>query len=229
MAVSYRITQAGMKRAPPFRPSHPVITTTFIVTPALAMPPNRLDAHPATDHVPHIVSVSLDARHGFTKWPVPMITLVAGQGVSGDAHAGITVQHRSRVAANPHQPNLRQVHLIHAELLDELRAAGFRVDPGTLGENVTTRGLDVLALPQGTRLTLGKAAVIEITGLRNPCRQLDGYQRGLTAAVLDRDAQGELVRKCGVMAIVIKGGEVFEDDVIKVKLPRPPHLPLKPV
>jgi len=195
----------------------------------LTMPLNQPEANPASDRLPHIVSVSLDARHGFTKWPVPMITLLAGQGVSGDAHAGITVQHRSRVAANPHQPNLRQVHLIHAELLDELRAAGFRVDPGTLGENVTTRGLDVLALPQGTRLTLGKSAVIEITGLRDPCRQLDGYQRGLTAAVLDHDANGELIRKCGVMAIVIKGGDVFEDDLIKVKLPRPPHQPLKPV
>ena len=176
-----------------------------------------------------IASVNLDSRHQFTKWPAPAITLIAGVGVEGDAHAGVTVQHRSRVAVDPSQPNLRQVHLLHAELIEELREGGFRVDPGTLGENITTQGLDILDLPTGTRLTLGRTAVIEITGLRNPCRQLDKHQQGLTAAVLDRTESGALIRRCGVMAIVIKGGTVNEGDAIKVKLPPEPHRPLVPV
>jgi len=178
---------------------------------------------------PRIVSVSRDARHGFSKGPVPLITLVAGQGVEGDAHAGVTVQHRSRVAVDPSQPNLRQVHLLHAELIDELRGKGFRVDPGTLGENITTRGLDLLGLPRGTRLKLGRKAEIEITGLRNPCKQLDKFQHGLTAAVLDRAPDGSLIRRCGIMAIVVKGGDVHEQDPIKVVLPRAPHVALEPV
>lgn len=180
-------------------------------------------------HPARIVAVHRDGRHAFSKWPEPVITLVAGHGVQGDAHYGTTVQHRSRVAVNPAQPNLRQVHLLHAEMIDALRAEGFRVDPGTLGENITTRGLDILALPQGTRLRLGRQAVIEITGLRNPCRQLDRFQQGLTQALLDKDADGALVRKAGVMAIVVKGGDVHEDDSIKVTLPSGAHKPLMPV
>jgi len=176
-----------------------------------------------------VVSVSLHARHQLSKWPVPVIQLVKGVGVQDDAHAGITVQHRSRVKADPSQPNLRQVHLIHAELLDALRAQGFRADPGMLGENVTTRGLDLLSLPRGTRLRLGRQAVVELTGLRNPCGQLDAFQPGLMAAVLDRDANGQRIRKCGVMAIVVKGGAVSEDDVISVTMPRGVPVPLTPV
>lgn len=155
--------------------------------------------------------------------------LVAGLGVHGDAHAGITVRHRSRVARDPSQPNLRQVHLLHAELFDELITADFAVWPGELGENITTRGLDLLALPAGTRLLLGAQAVVELTGLRNPCSQLDRFQRGLMAAVLDRDAQGRLVRKAGAMGIVVTGGEVRAGDAIEVRLPPPPHSPLEPV
>jgi MOSC domain-containing protein YiiM len=157
------------------------------------------------------------------------ITLLAGLGVEGDAHAGVTVKHRSRVAADPSRPNLRQVHLIHAELHDALASAGFTVAPGQMGENVTTRGLDLLALPTGTRLHLGESAVVEVTGLRNPCTQLDGIQPGLMAATLDRDAEGGLVRKAGVMAIVLTGGDVRPGDTIRIELPPEPHRPLAPV
>jgi MOSC domain-containing protein YiiM len=157
------------------------------------------------------------------------ITLVPGLGVDGDAHLGETVQHRSRVRRDPTQPNLRQVHLIHSELHDELRERGFEVAPGQMGENVTTRGIDLLALPTGTRLRLGDSALIEITGLRNPCKQLNGIQDGLMAATLDQDADGELVRKAGVMAIVLSGGEVRPGDPIAAELPAAPHAPLEAV
>ena len=151
------------------------------------------------------------------------IRLLADVGVEDDAHRGATVKHRSRVARDPSQPNLRQVHLIHAELHDELSEAGFRVAAGQMGENITTRGIDLLELPRGTRLTLGEAAVVEITGLRNPCRQLDGLEPGLMAAVLDRDPDGGLVRKAGVMSIVLAGGEVKSGDSISIELPSRPH------
>jgi MOSC domain-containing protein YiiM len=176
-----------------------------------------------------VTTVSRSAGHTFSKAAQPAVRLVAGLGVEGDAHAGVTVKHRSRVARDPSQPNLRQVHLIHGELHDELRAAGFTVGPGDLGENVTTRGLDLLALPTGTRLRLGDAAVVELTGLRNPCVQLDRFQPGLTAAVLDRDAEGELIRKAGVMAVVLTGGEVRPGDGIRVELPEGPHQTLRVV
>jgi MOSC domain-containing protein YiiM len=157
------------------------------------------------------------------------IRLLAGLGVEGDAHAGATVKHRSRVARDPGQPNLRQVHLIHGELHDELRAGGFDLSAGVMGENVTTRGVDLLALPAGARLYLGVEAVVEVTGLRNPCEQLDGIQAGLMKAVLDRDSEGNLVRKAGIMGIVVRGGEVRPGDPIRVELPPPPHTPLAPV
>lgn len=176
-----------------------------------------------------IVAVSLSPVHGFSKSPQLQISLRAGFGVEGDAHAGEKVKHRSRVRANPDQPNLRQVHLIHTELFDELAAKGFPITPGTIGENIATRGLDLLALPQGTRLHLGASAIVEITGLRNPCLQLDTYQQGLTQAVLDRDAAGELVRKAGIMGIVITGGAVQAGDAIGVTLPPEPHRRLAPV
>lgn len=169
-----------------------------------------------------VTSVSRSAGHTFSKTPAPAVRLLAGLGVEGDAHRGVTVKHRSRVARDPSQPNLRQVHLIHGELHDELRAAGFTVGPGDLGENVTTRGLDLLALPTATRLRLGAEAVVEVTGLRNPCVQLDRFQQGLTAAVLDRDTEGRLVRKAGVMAVVVAGGEVRPGDGIGVELPEGP-------
>ena len=156
------------------------------------------------------------------------VQLVEGLGIEGDAHAGVTVKHRSRAAKDPTLPNLRQVHLIHAELFDELGTRGFAVAPGQMGENITTAGIDLLSLPRGTRLGLGASAVIEITGLRNPCTQIDGIQPGLMEAVLERRSTG-LVRKSGIMAIVITSGEVKAGDLITVQLPAPPHEPLKPV
>ena len=171
----------------------------------------------------HVVAVSRDGRHRFSKRATGAIRLIAGLGVEGDAHAGITVRHRSRIAKDPAAPNLRQVHLIHAELLDDLAAKGFAVSPGQLGENITTRGIDLLGLSQGTRLRLGEAAVLEITGLRNPCRQLDRFAPGLAAAVLDRAGDGSLIRKAGVMAIVIGGGEVGSGDTIAAIHRPDPH------
>jgi MOSC domain-containing protein YiiM len=176
-----------------------------------------------------VVGVARSARHAFSKDAEPAITLVEGLGVEGDAHAGTTVQHRSRVRRDPTQPNLRQVHLIPVEVLEDAAAAGFAVPPGAMGENVTTRGVDLLGLPTGTRLRLGAAAVVEITGLRNPCVQLDGFAPGLMRAVLDRDEEGNLVRKAGVMAVVLAGGDVRPGDPIAVDLPPPPHSPLAPV
>jgi MOSC domain-containing protein YiiM len=176
-----------------------------------------------------VIAVSISETHSFSKPNQKSIVLLAGLGVEGDTHAGEKVQHRSRVAKDPNQPNLRQVHLIHAELHDELRAAGFDVSAGQMGENVTTRGLDLLGLPTGTKLHLGSDAVVEVTGLRNPCYQLDDFQQGLMKAVLDRDAEGNLIRKAGVMGLVLNGGEVRVNDLIRVELPAGPHEPLKPV
>ncbi len=176
-----------------------------------------------------MIAVCRDAGHAFSKRRCDEIRLVQGRGIEGDAHFGRTVQHRSRVARDPTQPNLRQVHLLHAELHDELTAAGFDVGPGDLGENVTTRGVDLLSLPAGTRLHLGATAVVEVTGLRNPCSQLDGIRAGLMAATLDRDEHGGLVRKAGVMAIALTGGEVRACDPIRVEPPSEPHRALEPV
>ncbi len=176
-----------------------------------------------------IAAVSRSAGHTFSKPNEAVIRLVAGLGVEGDAHLGVTVKHRSRVARDPTSPNLRQVHLIHAELHDELAGKGFAVAAGDMGENVTTRGIDLLALPTGTRLKLGAEAVIEITGLRNPCHQLNGFAPGLMEATLDRAADGSLIRKAGVMAIVLTGGEIRPGDPIVAMLPAEPFQPLVPV
>jgi MOSC domain len=176
-----------------------------------------------------VVAVALDARHDFSKSSAEVITLRAGRGVEGDAHFGVTVQHRSRVRRDPSAPNLRQVHLLQVELLEELVDQGFDVAPGAVGENVTTRGVDLLALATGTRLLIGPQAVVEVTGLRNPCVQLDRYQRGLQRAVLDRDEAGNLVRKAGVMAVVLSDGAVRAGDAITVEPPTGPAGPLEPV
>jgi MOSC domain-containing protein YiiM len=176
-----------------------------------------------------VVAVHRSPTHTMSKTSEPEITLVRGIGVEGDAHAGTTVKHRSRVARDPSQPNLRQVHLIHGELHDELAAKGFAVAAGQMGENVTVRGVDLLGLSQGTLLGLGEDAVVEVTGLRNPCVQLEGIQDGLMAAVLDRDADGGLVRKAGVMGVVVTGGVVRPGDPITVTPPDGEHTPLVPV
>jgi MOSC domain-containing protein YiiM len=176
-----------------------------------------------------VTAVFRSATHTMRKNLEPSIRLLAGLGIEGDAHMGVTVKHRSRVAADPTQPNLRQVHLIHSELHDQLRARGFRVVAGEMGENITTRGLDLLALPVGTRLQIGPEAILEITGLRNPCTQLDGLEPGLMQAVLDRDADGNLIRKAGIMGVVIAGGLVQSGDAIQVELPPVPHRALERV
>ncbi len=178
---------------------------------------------------PRVVAVNQGALHTFSKAATSHINLIAGHGVEGDAHGGVTVKHRSRVARDPTQPNLRQVHLMHAELFDELAAKGFSVVPGDLGENITTSGVALLALTSGTRLQLGELAVVELTGLRNPCTQLDNFQPGLMAATLDRSPQGDLVRKAGVMGVVVCGGVVRPGDAIGIILPSSPRRDLEPV
>ena len=169
-----------------------------------------------------VIAVARSGTHTFSKPAMSGIRLLAGLGVEGDAHLGETVKHRSRVARDPTQPNLRQVHLIHAELFDELRSAGFAIGVGQMGENVTTAGLDLLALPTGTRLRLGSDAVVEVTGLRNPCAQLDRLRTGLMKATLDRDAQGKLIRKAGIMTVVRSGGTIRPGDAIVIDLPDGP-------
>ncbi len=177
-----------------------------------------------------VVAVCRSATHTMAKPNQQRILLLAGLGVEGDAHAGVTVKHRSRVAIDPSQPNLRQVHVIHAELHAELGEAGFRVSPGEMGENITTRGVDLLGLPTGARLHFGDGAIVEVTGLRNPCGQLNGIARGLMAAVIDRDEQGNVVRrKAGVCGIVVAGGEIRPGDGVRVELPAEPHRALAPV
>ncbi|MFF0754288.1 MOSC domain-containing protein [Streptomyces sp. NPDC004267] len=176
-----------------------------------------------------VTTVSSNGVYSFTKPNRASITLLAGLGVEGDVHAGVTVKHRSRVAKDPTVPNLRQVHLIHGELFDEVAGAGFEVAPGALGENVTTRGIDLLGLPTGTRLHLGDEAVVEVTGLRNPCAQIDNYRHGLLKQVLGRDEDGRIVRKAGIMSVVLTGGEVRPGDAIRVELPAQPHRPLEMV
>jgi len=177
-------------------------------------------------HSAHVVAVSISVTHTMAKVEQASIRLLEGLGVEGDAHAGTTVKHRSRVRQDPSQPNLRQVHLIQAELHDELLTRGFELAPGQMGENVTTRGIDLLALPKGAMLHIGDDAIVEVTGLRNPCTQLDGLYPGLMNAVLDRDANGDLVRKAGIMGIVVKGGEVLVGDGIRAHLPPLPHMRL---
>ena len=177
----------------------------------------------------HVVAVSLRQGHHFSKTNASRIRLIQGIGIDGDGHAGATVQHRSHETRDPQRPNLRQVHLVHSELFDELRTKGFNIAPGEIGENITTSGIDLLALPAATRLAIGETAIIEITGLRNPCWQLDRFQEGLKAATLDRTDKGDLVRKAGIMGIVIEGGDIQPGATIRIVLPSLPHRPLEVV
>jgi MOSC domain-containing protein YiiM len=174
-----------------------------------------------------VAAVSRSGVHNFSKKNEESIRLVENYGVEGDAHAGATVKHRSRLSFKPAPPNLRQVHLIHGELHDELRAQGFEVKSGELGENITTRGLDLLSLPTGTLLRLGDTAVVEVKGLRNPCSQIEKFQKGLLAAVLEKRKGQEVLRKTGVMGVVKAGGDVRPGDTIRVELPAEPHRPLE--
>jgi MOSC domain-containing protein YiiM len=175
-----------------------------------------------------IIALSKSSTHTMRKFNENSLNLLTGLGVEDDAHNGVTVKHRSRVAQDPTQPNLRQIHLIHSELHDELKAKGFNVAYGQMGENITTRGIDLLDLPRGTLLKIGDA-VIEITGLRNPCAQLNGIQDGLMHAVLGRDEQNNLIRKAGIMGIVLNGGTIKVQDSIHVELPSAPFIPLERV
>jgi MOSC domain-containing protein YiiM len=181
------------------------------------------------DGHPYVVEVSMDTAHRFSKPVVDHLVLIEGWGVEGDAHAGTTVQHRSRVARDPSQPNLRQVHLLHAELFDEVAEAGFRVAPGQMGENVTTRGVDLLGLPTDTLLYLGAEACVRVTGLRNPCQQINGFEPGLLREVLGRAEDGSIERKGGVMAVVVSGGVVRRGDRIRIEAPSGERIPLSPV
>ncbi|GHI83900.1 MOSC domain-containing protein [Streptomyces xanthophaeus] len=183
----------------------------------------------STAQAAQVAAVSSNGVYSFTKPTRESITLLAGLGVEGDVHAGVTVKHRSRVAQDPTQPNLRQVHLIHRELFEEVADAGFSVEPGQLGENVTTEGIDLLGLPTGTLLRFGEEALVEVTGLRNPCLQIDAFQHGLLKQVVSRDEAGELIRKAGIMGVVREGGTIRPGDPITVTLPPTPHVPLERV
>ncbi len=179
--------------------------------------------------IPKIIALSKSPTHTMSKTNHESIYLIEGEGVDGDAHRGKSVKHRSRVAADPTQPNLRQVHLIHSELFEELHQKGFKITPGMMGENVTTKGIDLLALPRGTKLVLGSESIIEVTGLRNPCHQLNGLQEGLLNAVLDKDEAGNLIRKAGIMGIVLQSGTLKKGDKIQIQLPSKPYQKLERV
>jgi len=176
-----------------------------------------------------VVAVSRAAHHRFSKAGQLAIRLKAGLGIEGDAHAGHTVQHVWQRRRQPQAPNLRQVHLFPLEMLEDLRRRGFAVGPGDLGENVTTCGIDLIALPARSRLVFVGGAAVEVTGLRDPCRQLDRFAPGLMQALLDRAGDGTVLRKAGIMAIVIAGGDIRPGDAITVQPPDGPHEPLRPV
>jgi MOSC domain-containing protein YiiM len=178
---------------------------------------------------PRVVAVCADSRHRFQKPAVLAIELMEGLGVAGDAHVGTTVQHLYDKRRHPERANLRQVHLIASELFAELAGVGFSIHPGDLGENITTAGVDLTALPLGTRIRLGNEAEIELTGLRNPCRQIDEFQPGLVQAAKDRAENGAVILRAAVMAVVVRSGQVLGGDRISIQLPKEPHLPLQPV
>jgi hypothetical protein len=183
---------------------------------------------PSTLSQPRVIAVAKSAKHEFSKQACASIHVAEGQGVDGDCHSGVTVKHRSRVAVDPTQPNLRQVHLMQAELFDELRSHGFNIAPSNLGENITTRGVDLLGLPQGTILKIGAQAKVQVTGLRNPCSQIENFRTGLLQhCVIKTDDQ--VIRKTGVMAIVLASGDVQQDDKIEIELPPLPHKALERV
>ena len=176
-----------------------------------------------------VIAVAKDGAHRFSKKLMSEICIVEGMGVAGDAHLGETVKHRSRVATNPSAPNLRQVHLIHSELFSEVRKRGFVVGAADLGENITTTGIDLLALPKGTILKIGQTVELEVTGLRNPCKQINEFQAGLLSAVLMKEANGNVIRKTGVMAVAKVGGLVKASDPIQLSYPMKPYFPLERV
>jgi MOSC domain-containing protein YiiM len=170
----------------------------------------------------YVIAVAQDGIHRFSKTIAPEIRLLDGLGVEGDAHCGALVKHRSRVRVDPTQPNLRQVHLFQSELFQEFARKGFPVAPADLGENITTRGIDLLSLPCDTVLHIGETAKVKITGFRNPCAQIDIFLPGLLSAVLVRKPK-ELIRQTGVMGVVVEGGIVRAKDAIIAHFPAGPH------
>ena len=173
-----------------------------------------------------VIAVASDKEHNFSKVTKPVITLIAGFGVEGDAHAGKTVQHLWDKERTPDAPNLRQVHLVHEEIFTELAEQGFNVSPGDIGENIVTRGIDLLKFPLGTLLEFESGAVVELTGLRDPCRKINKIQDGLIHKFVYKNDEGKRSVKSGVMSIVLKGGEIRPKDSITVILPDSPHEPL---
>ena len=173
-----------------------------------------------------VIAVSRKATHKFSKNNQLAIDLVAGFGVSGDAHYGQTVQHRYDKKKDPNRPNLRQVHLIQSELFDWVANKGYAIAPGDLGENITTRGIDLLALPLGTRLKLGESAIVELTGLRHPCKLINSLGQNLMDVMKDSTPKGEMRPKAGVMSVVIESGKIMPDDEVVVFLPNGPFVPL---
>lgn len=187
-------------------------------------------SHPVSGPLPgRVVAVHRSADHTFAKSVSDEISILPGLGVEGDAHCGPRVKHRSRVAANPDQPNLRQVHLMSSEIFDEVGEAGFTVQPGDLGENITTEGIDLIGLPTGTLLRIGERALVSLTGLRNPCGQINGHEDGLLKAMVGNDENGNTVRKAGVMSVVMLGGTIRPGDEIVIALPPEPHVPMERV
>jgi MOSC domain-containing protein YiiM len=179
---------------------------------------------------PTIVALSRSRKHGFSKQPQPLLRLIAGEGIEGDAHCGTTTQHLYLKRKDPTQPNLAQVHLFAAEMLDELATKGYTLRPGDIGENVLTRGLDLLSLPRATRLHLGPECIVEVTGLRTPCSKIDKHADGLQQHLWgERDATGKRTRRAGIMSVVLTGGVIHPDDLIRIELPPEPHQPLGPV
>lgn len=176
-----------------------------------------------------VESVHRSESHDFTKATVEEVVLVAGVGIEGDAHAGATVQHVSRKKKDADRPNLRQVHLVSAELHEELVADGFDLDHGGFGENLVTRGIALGDLPVGTTLALGDDAIIVLTGLRDPCAQIDRHREGLRAAVAFDPGEGPKLFRDGAMAMVVRGGVVRTGDPIGVALPPEPHHPMRKV
>jgi MOSC domain-containing protein YiiM len=177
----------------------------------------------------HVIALHVSSLHLFSKQEKSSLNLLQGLGIEGDAHMGATVKHRSRVATDPSQPNLRQVHLLHMEMIEDICSKGFDIKPGNVGENITTHGVDLINLPRHTRLHVGSTVILSVTGLRNPCSQLDNFQAGLTQAFLGKSADGKLIRKAGIMAIVLERGIVCQGDEIRVELPSLPHYVLERV
>jgi len=180
-----------------------------------------------------VLAVHRSDEHTFAKPTVDSVTLLPGLGVEGDAHLGAQVKHRSRVAADPNQPNLRQVHLVMSELLDDVRAAGHEIEPGRLGENVTTTGIDLIGLPVGSMLRIGDTALVALTGLRNPCKQIrdvgDGVLKMMFVDGERYGRPGEQIGRTGVMGVVVAGGTVSAGDEIAVRYPAGVLTPMQKV